>query len=311
MKTLYPVLPELAKDAAGDTSKFQMTPGVIHFCAKLAHFSRHLVKVPADFTRKSLHIPSYDGKIVDAILYTPKAVSDHAPCLVYYPGGGFVVGAYPYMHTLALTYARYANCKVLFVNYRLANAPCYTATIEDCYYALQYVWNNSEKLDIDREHITVMGDSAGATLATIMCIMARDRKGPAIRFQMLVYPMTMGVTADTCSRKHFTNTPGMNSGWCTVFLKEALKNGLPEKPEYFAPYQVADCSGLPPAYIETEEFCPLRDEGDLYARKLAEQGVHVIHRQVKGTFHAFDSSLKRDCVQKILKERGEVLKEWG
>lgn len=310
MKCLYPVLPELEKDAAGDTGKFKMTPGVIHFCARLAKMSRCLVKVPSDFTRRKIIIPSYDGKSVDTVLYTPKSAPNNSPCIIYYPGGGFVVGAYPYMHTLAMSYARSVNCRVLFVNYRLANSPCYTAAAEDCYSALKYVWDNAESIGADKNKIVVMGDSAGATLAAVMCIMSRDRKGPDIRFQMLMYPMTMGVCADTQSRREFTNTPGMNSGWCKVFLREALKNGLPEKEEYFSPYSLENCAALPSAYIETEEFCPLRDEGDLYAEKLKNQGVEVIHRRVRGTFHAFDSSLKRECVQKIIKERAEILKAY-
>lgn len=307
MKCLYPVHPELVKDAAGDTSKFAMTPRMIHLCAKIAHFSRRFVKVPQDMRKQNIQITSYDGKAFDTVLYTPVGIEKPAPCLVYYPGGGFVVGAYPYMHTIAMKYAKEAGCKVLFVNYRLANDPCFTATIEDAYAAVQYVWKKAEELDVDREHIAVAGDSAGGSLAAIVSIMARDRKALKICYQMMIYPTTK-MDAQTWSRQNFNNTPGINSEWAKVFLAEALKNGSPEKKEYMSPLDLEDFAGLPPAYLETEEFCPLRDEGNLYAQKLIKHGIPVVHNQMKGTFHAYDSNLKPHMVQEILHKRANILK---
>ena len=313
MKCIYPVLPELVKDASGDTGKFAITPGMIHFFAKIANLSQVFIKVPKDFQKKAFKIQSYDGQTFQSVLYTPDTAGDRAPCLIYYPGGGFVVGAYPYMHTIAMMYGRNAKCKVLFVNYRLANAPCYTAAIEDAYAALKYVWDNAEALGIDKGRIAVAGDSAGATLATVVSMMARDRRktdgnGPKVKFQMMMYPMT-ACCPQTWSREHFTNTPGINSEWAKVFVGEALKNGMPEKREYIEPLKNQNFEGIPAAYIETEEFCPLRDEGNLYAEKMSAHGVSVIHNPVKGTFHAFDSSLKRDVVQKMIAYRSEILKK--
>lgn len=306
MKCLYPYHDELKKAAAGDTSKFKMNPAIIHICAKLAKISKRFVKIPKDFTRTEVHIKNCDNSSFSAELYSPRDIIEPAPCLIYYPGGGFVVGAYPYMHTIAMMYGRYADCKVLFVNYRMANETGMAGTMEDGYRALQFTFENAREMGIDREKIVVGGDSAGATIATATALMARDRKGPEISGQMLMYPCT-SIQPDTWSRQHFNNTPGINSDWVEVFFQEALKNGCSGYEEYMSPLKAESLKGLPFTYIETEEFCPLRDEGNLYAKRLKETNVPVIHREMKGTFHAFDSDYKIPMVQQIIRERGKIL----
>lgn len=163
----------------------------------------------ADVTVEWKVIP-VDGGTIRALWYCPNGVGEHAPCLLYYHGGGFVLPAAPYHYSLAKEYAQRAHCKVLFVDYRLAPRFPFPTAPEDCYSA--YVWAaaNAGDLSIDTSRMAVAGDSAGGALATVVCLMAKERGQLMPCGQMMMYPVT-GIGMETESMKKYTDTPMCNS----------------------------------------------------------------------------------------------------
>ncbi|MHB1152980.1 MAG: alpha/beta hydrolase [Eubacteriales bacterium] len=246
-------------------------------------------------------IPLEDGRTIQALLYAPVGLGENAPCLVYYHGGGFVFPAAPHHFILAREYALRTACKVLFVDYRLAPKYPFPAAPEDCFAAYCWVLANAKKLSIDAARVATGGDSAGGELATVVCLMARDRGQAMPCAQMLLYPVT-GRGMETESMKKYIDTPMCNSRDVEKYIKFYIQNPASGKLEYASPIHAGSLEGLPPAYIETAEFDCLRDGGILYAERLRESGVPVELYNTEGTMHGFDvvtdSPIVRACVDK-------------
>ena len=245
-------------------------------------------------------IPTADGNTIRALLYTPAGLERNAPCLVYYHGGGFVLPAAPYHYRLAGEYALRAACKVLFVDYRLAPQHPFPTAPEDCYAAYAWLLAQAEALAIDPARVAVAGDSAGGLLATVVCLMARERGAATPCAQMLIYPVT-GRDMATESMKQYTDTPMCNSRDMAKYDRLYMQDPAAGKEEYASPIHAESLAALPPAYIETAEFDCLRDGGILYAERLRQAGVQVRLRNSEGTMHGFDivrdSAIVRACVE--------------
>lgn len=248
--------------------------------------------------RKS--ITSYDGVAIRALWYCPKDVGDNAPCLIYFHGGGFVIPAANHHYALTREYAERAHCKALFVDYRLAPKYKFPVATEDCYAAYCWVVEHAAELGVDVNRIGVGGDSAGGELATVVCLMAKDRGQIIPCCQMLLYPAVGNV--DTESMRTFTDTPLCNSKDIEVYGKLYIPEPFVGNPIYCSPIDAESLEGMPAAYIETAEFDALRDGGVLYAEKLQACGVAAELYNTKGTIHGFDmerkSAITRDCVDK-------------
>ena len=245
-------------------------------------------------------IPVGNGDTIRALWYCPKNTGEAAPCLVYYHGGGFVFPASPHHYCLAKEYAQRTDCKVLFVDYRLAPRYPFPIAPEDCYAAYSWVIAHAGELSIDPSRVAVAGDSAGGQLATVVCLMAKDRGQVMPCGQMLIYPAAGNV--ETESVKKYTDTPMCNS-------KDMEKYGKFYRPDpsvgnniYASPIEAESLEGLPTAYIETAEFDCLRDGGILYAERLRQFGVSAKLYNTEGTMHGFDivldSQIVRECVDK-------------
>ncbi len=248
-------------------------------------------------------IPGHRNGSVKLTIYEPK-IDKNTPCLIYLHGGAFALKAAPYHKDLACQYALQTPCKVVFVDYRLAPKYAFPIGAEDCYHALQWTYENAEELGIDRKRIAIGGDSAGAALAAAVSMMARDRKGPEICFQMLIYPVT-DARQITESAKSYTDTPMWNSILNKKMWELYLKNGVDTKREYASPMEAASLEDLPAAYVEITEFDCLRDEGINYAKALETNGVPVELYETAGTVHGFDmagdSEIVKTCVIKRIK----------
>lgn len=254
-------------------------------------------------------IKSYDGERIECFLMSPKSLGDHAPCLIYIHGGGFVLAAAGYHYKNAMRYATEVGCRVVFVNYRLAPKHPHPTFFEDCYAAMCWTYDNAEKLGIDKERIGIGGDSAGSTLSVGVCMMARERKHPIrFAFQMLPYPfLNMRNNSDSC--KEFTDTPMWNS---TLSSRIApMTRADRSRPDYvwYSPVEAESFEGLPPAYIETAEFDCLHDDGVLYAEKLRAAGIAVTLNETKGTMHGFDIVQKAPTTKAALGARIEFMKK--
>jgi len=239
-----------------------------------------------DVTRHE--IASHDGAPVECFLLSPAGQRGALPCLIYIHGGGFVLPAAGYHYKNAMRYAKDVRCQVLFVNYRLAPAHRHPVFFEDCYAAMCFAYDNAAALGIDPARIGIGGDSAGATLAAGVCMMARERCHPVkLAFQMLPYPY-LDARGDSESCKKFTDTPMWNSSLSDRIGPMTRVDR--SRPDYvwYSPVEAEDFAGLPAAYIETAEFDCLHDDGILYAEKLRAAGIAVTLNETRGTMHGFD-----------------------
>jgi len=217
--------------------------------------------------------------------YSPGGPGPH-PALVYYHGGGWVIGDLHTHDGLCRSLTNAGRCAVLSVDYRLAPESKYPVAVEDSYAALLWIAANADRLGIDRRRIAVGGDSAGGNLATVMALVARDRKGPRLALQVLIYPVT---DHDLDTRSYVENATGyvltregMRWFWNHYLAREAQGHE-----PYASPLRASSLAGLPPALVITAEYDPLCDEGEAYAARLRDAGVPVTLTRYPGMFHGF------------------------
>ncbi len=252
-------------------------------------------------------VKSYDEYELTVYVISPEGIKEPCPCLVNYHGGGFVFEGSFHHYRLAMHYAKEVGCKVIYVKYRLAPKWKFPVPMEDCYSVLEWVYENSERLGVDKDNIAVGGDSAGGTLSAAVCLMNRDRKrGIPIRFQALFFPF-LDMRNNSPSARKYTDTPMWNSS-----LSEKVKPLLMPDGEinisYISPAESENLSDLPPAYIETAEFDCLHDDGILYSELLKKEGTEVELFETKGTMHGFDIVLKAPMTLKAVKKRTDFMK---
>lgn len=270
-------------------------------------------RYPVDGTKVSerkYKIPCGDGAEITALMFSPtdKSENDKLPLIINYHGGGFVGAWMPHQKAYCLNFVEELNCRVLFVDYRLALRHPFPVPAEDCYSALEWAAEKADTIGVDSSKIVLFGDSAGGTMAAAVAHMARDRNGPDVCFQMLVYP-ALDSTLSSESMKKYTDTPTLNSYGTALAWKLYLKNGDCGMKGYAAPL-LADCfSNLPPVYIETAEFDSLHDDGVNYADALRKAGIEVILNETKGSFHGFDIQADRQYSKLAHKHRAAVLKD--
>ena len=217
--------------------------------------------------------------------YTPEG-GPPLPALIYFHGGGWVVGTTDTYHVSSRALANATGCKVIFPTYRMAPEYKYPAAVEDCYATLKWVAENAAAIGVDAQRIVVAGDSAGGNLAAAVALMARDRGGPAPAFQLLLYPAT-DADGDTPSAREFAEGYLLLKDDMPWFWNHYLPNKKAADEAYASPLRAKDFSGLPPALVVTAECDVLRDEGEDYAARLKKAGVPVTQRRVDGTIHGF------------------------
>lgn len=239
---------------------------------------------------------------IDALFYEPKKCSGNVPAMVYYHGGGFIYKAAPYHYRLIKQYCMQTPCKVLMVDYRLTPKNAYPIPVNDCYSGLEWLIKNADKLGVDKERITIAGDSAGGNLAAAVTLMARDNNLFKPCAQMLIYPV-IDRRMKTSSMQKYTDTPIWNSRLSEKMWNLYLQGSDEDKIRYASPIESADLSDLPEAYIETAEFDCLHDEGVEYANALRTAGNTVILNETKNTIHGFEMASKSSIVIRSMKIR--------
>ena len=221
-------------------------------------------------------------------VYSPAGLNAAVPGILHIHGGGFVIGNLDSEQGSCIALCRGLGVVIVSVDYRLAPETPYPGPLEDCYAALQWTSNNATALQIDPARLAVFGQSAGGGLAAAVALLARDRSGPRLCFQYLGIP-ELDDRLQTPSMQRFVDTPMWNRpnaelSW-DFYLGEQYQRGADDVPYHAAPARADDLSGLPPAYINTMEFDPLRDEGVAYAVKLMQDGVNTELHSFPGTFH--------------------------
>ena len=217
-------------------------------------------------------------------IYTPHGDGPF-PALVYFHGGGWVVGDLDTVDVPCRRIASRAGCVVMSVDYRLAPEHRFPAAAEDAYAAFRWLAENAREQHADPSRIAVGGDSAGGNLAAVVALMARDRGGPQPCFQLLLYPVTDSAQ-DTASYQDNADGYLLTRESMTWFWNHYMGDADRTHP-YASPMRAADHRGLPPAFVVTAEFDPLRDEGEAYAHRLAAAGTPVVCRRYDGTIHGF------------------------
>jgi acetyl esterase len=221
-------------------------------------------------------------------IYSPEDLNKPAPAIVHIHGGGFVIGNLDSEMGSCLALCRGLGVVVVSIDYRLAPETPYPGPLEDCYSALQWANSNASTLNIDPARIAVFGVSAGGGLAAATALLSRDRGGPPICFQYLGIP-ELDDRLQTSSMRRFVDTPMWNRPNAEIswdfYLGDQYQRGADNVPYHAAPARAEDLSGLPPAYISTMEFDPLRDEGVEYALKLMQADVATELHSFPGTFH--------------------------
>ena len=237
---------------------------------------------------RELSIPAPHGAI-PARLYTPKKLRKTdglAPCLVFFHGGGWVIGNLESHDVACRKLAQEGELIVISVDYRLAPEHKFPAAIDDAIAATKWVAANANELGIDAARLMVGGDSAGGNLAAVVSLAARDGDGPAIAGQVLIYPATDFAMTHPSHSEPETSILLTHS--VIRWFRENYLNGAVDIHDWRAsPARATTLAGLPPAYVLTAGADPLRDEGDEYAERLKQAGVSVTYKHFPGQFHGF------------------------
>ena len=219
-------------------------------------------------------------------VYRPSLATD-LPALMYFHGGGFVICNLDTHDRLCRSLANASGCAVVSVDYRLAPEHKFPAAVEDAYSATRYIAEHAAEFGIDPTRIAVGGDSAGANLATVVALMARDRRGPALKFQLLIYPVTDFTGHVTESEREYGKGYFLDQELMDWFADQYFAPETDRHQPYASPSKASDVRGIPPAFVITGECDPLRDQGEAYADKMRSAGVPVVLKRYEGMIHPF------------------------
>ena len=235
-----------------------------------------------------LTIPSPAGSI-PARVYTPtrlRKAGGLAPGLVFFHGGGWVIGDLDSHDVVCRKLADEGELMVVSVDYRLAPEHKFPAAVDDAIASTKWIAENAKQFGIDASRLMVGGDSAGGNLAAVVAISARDGNGPDIAGQLLIYPAIDFAMTHPSHKEPETSILLTHS--VIRWFSDHYLNGAADVHDWRAsPARAKTLIGLPPAYVLTAGADPLRDEGDEYAHRLKEAGVAVTHRTFPGQFHGF------------------------
>ena len=250
------------------------------------------------------------GHRVPARVYFPDSGEAPYPVVVYFHGGGWVFGDLDTHDSLCREIANRSACVVLSVAYRRAPEHKFPEALEDCLGALRWVADPkvTERLELDPTRVVLAGDSAGATMATVVAIQSRDEAGPRVSGQILLWPVT-AYLPDNPSYRENAEGMGLEGSFMPWMWEQYLRSPEDAKDPRVAPLLTEDLSGLPPALVITAECDILRDEGEQYAHRLQQAGVTVHLTRYPGMIHGFiDYRGIVDDGWKALDEIGEWLR---
>lgn len=232
-------------------------------------------------------IPGGDHALTIRV-YTPRErmIGEKLPVLIWFHGGGFVIGDLNTHDSACRRLATLGECMVIAVDYRLAPEWKFPAAVDDSMSALRWIALHGEEIGVDTERIAVGGDSAGGNLAAVCAILARNEGFPVLKHQLLIYPC-VAPEPETQSHREFAEGYMLTRKTITWFFKQYLRSQKDINDFRYAPLIADDLSKLPPAFILTAGFDPLRDEGVMYAQKLISAGNDVTLVNMPGMIHGF------------------------
>jgi len=239
-------------------------------------------------------------------IYTPEGKGPFPP-VIFYHGGGWCIGSVNGYDSVCTALANKIPAVVFSVGYRLAPEDPFPAAVEDCYAALEYVAKNSASFNTNPDRLVVMGDSAGGNLAAVISIKAKEENGPRIKQQILIYPAANLSCLDIGSYRLYGKDYDLDKEMIEKFRSYYVPHEKDWTSPYVSPGLAKNLKGLPPTFMITAEFDPLRDDGKEFAERLKKAGVAIKHSLYKGVIHGFLSFTTFHAAQKAFDEIRENL----
>lgn len=245
-------------------------------------------KLPADIENRTILGGPNGTEVSIQIVRPPNNNNKTFPTIMYFHGGGWVLGGFDTHERLVREIAIGAHAAVVFVNYTPSPEAKYPVPLEQAYAATKWVAENGQTINVNSSHLAVVGDSVGGNMAAAVALLAKERGGPKIKYQVLFYPVT-DANFDTPSYTAYQDGYFLTREAMKWFWDNYTSNQTNRKEPTVSPLQasIEQLRGLPPALIINGEFDVLRDEGEAYAHKLIEAGVPVTGLRYHGTIHDF------------------------
>lgn len=246
------------------------------------------VEVDYSGIEETERVISQNGYSVKIHITKPKDVKANAPVFIYIHGGGWVLGDYPTHRRIVRDLVVQSGAVAVFPDYTPSPEAKYPTAINEIYAVTEWVAINGKTIGVDGENLAVVGNSVGGNMAAVTALMAKDKNGPKIKLQVLLWPVT-DANFETDSYNSFANGRFLTKNMMKWFWDNYLPNVAQRGDIYASPLQasVAQLKGLPPALVQTAENDVLRDEGEAYARKLNQAGVAVTLTRYNGMIHDY------------------------
>jgi acetyl esterase len=267
----------------------------------------HLTRIPKAVKRTRIFASTKDGGRIKLDLFAKVGQEGIRPCLIYYPGGGFMMNASHIHKKILANIVKETGFKAVMVHYRLAPAHAFPTAFFDALEAMEYVYGHARDLKVDADHIGLAGDSSGGNLACAVALYNQDVIHQPLKALMLVYP-GLGKGLDSFSRKAYYDTPMFNSSIFPVIDQVYYPNGTGDLERYAYPLLHPNPTGIGPVYIETAEFDCLHDDGIAFYESLKACAVACELNETKGTVHGYDVMQNSDIVKASIRQRIDFLK---
>jgi acetyl esterase/lipase len=297
---LAPIL-ELAPDMGVSAEKLEATRERVALMTQMG-----LAEPDPTVTVSVRQVPGPNGAAdVGVRIYRPDGLPANAPVILQIHGGGFLFGTAELGDPRNRVWAKAVNAAIVSVDYRLAPEHPYPAALDDCYAVLKWLHAEAAALGLDPDRIAVRGESAGGGLAAALCLLARDRGGPRIAFQLLIYPMLDDRTCVADEPNPFSgqfvwDMPSNLFGWTSWLGQPA---GTANVPYLAAPARAPDLSGLPPTLIATAALDMFIDENLVFAQRLIRSGVPTEVYVAPGAFHGFEAMVPDAWISRAFTDR--------
>ncbi|AZD30936.1 alpha/beta hydrolase [Pseudomonas chlororaphis] len=263
----------------------QMTPKEARAVLVGAQAGVKLTLPKADVSQKTIKV---DGQDISLTIVRPAGVKGTLPVFMFFHGGGWVLGDFPTHERLVRDLVAGSGAAAVFVNYTPSPEAHYPVAINQAYAATQWVAEHGREINVDGKRLAVAGNSVGGNMAAVVSLMAKDKGTPAIRFQLLLWPVT-DANFETASYNQYAEGHFLSKNMMKWFWDNYTTDARQRNEIYASPLRAtsAQLKGLPPALIQTAGADVLRDEGEAYARKLDEAGVTVTSVRYNGMIHDY------------------------
>ena len=250
--------------------------------------AQNSVKVDMSGVKVSQRTVTQDGQKVDLTIVRPEAARGATPVFMFLHGGGWVLGDYATHARLVRDLVHYSGATAVFVNYTPSPEAKYGVAIGQAYAATKWVAAHGKEIDVDGSRLAVAGNSVGGNMAAVVSLMAKDKGGPKISYQVLLWPVT-DANFDTPSYQQFENGHFLTRNMMKWFWDNYTTDAAKRNEIYASPLRAtpAQLKGLPPALVQTAELDVLRDEGEAYARAMDAAGVPVTATRYNGMIHDY------------------------